>query len=502
MSDGPTAAAKPMRSLSERVMHGATWMVLMQTIDRLLGVVSMVVLARLLVPADFGLVAMAMSIVGLIELLGAFNFDMALIQNQRAQRVEFDSAWTLNVILGSASGVLLLAAAAPAAAFYAEPRLTWMIAALAFAPMAGGFANIGVVAFRKELDFRREFSYMLTKRVLAFVTTITIALLLRNYWALVIGTLVGRTMGTGLSYLLHPYRPRFSLGAARAVLSFSGWLVTNNILYFALHKVADFVVGKSLGATALGLHTIAYEVANLPTTHMTAPVNRAVYPAYAKIASEPSALARAYLRVLAMVATLALPAGLGIAAVSDLLVKVALGERWQQAAPLIAVLAIAGSLSALQTNVGYVYTALGRPRRQTLFAVVYVCLLVPSILLGVRMLELQGVALAFLGVALVNAPFTFALLGRDLSISFRDYCRALLRPVIAAAAMYFSVRGFAGLEAFGGLWGDMARLAGAVSLGVLVYASAILSMWLLAGRPDGAEREVLDAARRMLRRGR
>jgi len=488
------------RPLSERVAHGAFWMVLMQVIDRLLGVASMIVLARLLVPGDFGLVAMAMSIVALAELLGAFGFDMALIQNRNAQREDFDSAWTLNILLGLACGGILTTLAFPASRFYEEPRLVSMIVVLALAPVLGGFANIGTVAFRKEFKFRSEFVYLLTRRVMGFVTTICLALLLKNYWALVFGTVAGRAFGLVLSYMFHPYRPRVALGAARAILGFSGWLVVNHILGFAFHRGAHFVVGKTLGSAALGLHTIAYDIANIPREYMIAPVNRAVYPAYAAISGDKASLARAYLRVLGMTAAIALPAGLGIAAISDVLVGVALGERWLAAAPLLGILAVSSAIGATQTNMVYVYNALGRPHRQTLVMLAYVVVLVPCMLVGVDRWQLEGVALAYLVTGLLHAPLTFTMMARELAFGWRDYARVLLRPSLSAVLMFAVLKPWLRFDPAAGFWPGMAILAGGAALGVALYVSSMLALWALAGRPAGAEREFLDLALRLLRK--
>jgi len=475
-------------------------MVLLRVLDKSLGVVSMIVLARLLTPGDFGLVAMAMSIVALVELLSAFNFDMALIQNQRAGRTEFDSAWTLNVTLGTASGVLLLLGAVPSAAFYGDPRLVWLVVALAAAPLIGGLENIGVVVFRKELDFRREFLFLLVKRLLSFIATLIFAFTLRDYWALVLGTLFGRTAGTLLSYVVHPYRPKFGLGAARKILSFSAWFLANNLLYFLLHRSSDFVVGKALGAPALGVHAISYEIANLPTTNMIAPINRVVYPAYTRVASDRAALGRSFLRVLGLVAMVAIPAGVGIAAISDRLVGLALGARWLEAVPLIEILAIAGAIGAVQTNVGYIYMALGTPRTQTVLAVAYVCLLLPLMLLGVHFFQLRGVALAFLATALLHTPLTFGLVGKDLSIRAKDLVRPMVRPILAAGAMYSVVKSLPPLGAESATVLGVLYLGAAIFLGVLVYGGGVMACWLFAGRPPSAEQEVLTGIAAALRK--
>ena len=266
--------------------RGAVWMLLLTFVDRSVGLVSTLILARLLVPADFGIVAMAWSFIFIAELLAAFGFDVALIHKQDATRRHFDTAWTMNVSLGAAIVILMMVAARPVSIFYAQPAVFWVICALAWSPLIAGFENIGVVAFRKDLDFRKEFAYQIIRRLVGFAVTVPLAFLLRNYWALVAGTLAARLAGTGASYFVHPYRPRFSLAEFASLFRFSRWLLLNNIVGFLKERSSDFVIGRLNGPAALGVYNVSYEVASMPTTALSAPINRALLPGFARIAGD------------------------------------------------------------------------------------------------------------------------------------------------------------------------------------------------------------------------
>ncbi len=337
-------------------------MVLARILDRTIGLASTVILARLLVPADFGLVAMATALLALLELLGMFGVDMALIQNATATRRHFDTAWTFNVILGLVIAIALLALAVPAAHFYNEPRLQPIIICLAAAAVLQGFENIGVVAFRKELRFDKEFKLLLSKKLAMFMVTIPLAFLLRNYWALVAGTVVGRVVSVALTYWLQEYRPRFSLAARGELFQFGKWMMISGVLNFTSNRAADFLIGKLSGPRALGLFSLSYEISNLPTSDLIAPINRAIFPGYAQKAVDLGALRRMYLEVIGLIALLAVPAGVGIAAVAELMVPVVLGPKWVDAVPAMTALSFYGVLLALKSNNHYVYLALGRPR--------------------------------------------------------------------------------------------------------------------------------------------
>ena len=258
--------------------HGAAWMVLFKLTERSLGAISTLILVRILAPSDFGIVAMAVSFSAMAEMLGAFGFDVALIQNRAADESHYHTAWTLNVLLGLGISLFIAIAAKPVAMFYHQPGLIWVVLATAIGPLVGGFENIGVVAFRKDLQFRREAAYQISRKIVGFAVVVPLALWTHSYWALVAGSLTSRLTGTVMSYWVHPFRPKFFLAASQAIFRFSKWLLLNNLLNFLRVRASDFVIGRFLGPATLGLYNVSAEFASLPTTDLGAPINRALLP--------------------------------------------------------------------------------------------------------------------------------------------------------------------------------------------------------------------------------
>jgi lipopolysaccharide exporter len=470
-------------------------MLLARVLDRVLGFVSTVVLARLLLPEDFGLVAMATAIIAVLDILRAFGFDVALIQNPNATRSHYDTAWTCNVLLGLVIGAAVAAVAAPAAAFYDEPRLTWVMVWLAVSAFVTGLENVGVIAFRKDLQFHKEFNLLLAKRVVTFCIAIPLAVTLRNYWALVAGVLVGRVCSVALTYLLHPYRPRFSLAERRQLFHFGKWLVASTVLNVLSTRSGDFLIGKISGAHALGVYNISNELASLPTSDLVAPINRAMLPGYAQKAAHRTALAASYVDVSGLIALLAVPAALGISAVANVLVPVVLGPNWDDAAAVIAILSAFGMLIAVKSNTHYVYLATGKPRLATWVGFLQIVLLLPMLVVGSLRAGATGAAFGCLLAEILFTPISFWILRNELHLRHWDVYRPLLRPLIAGVLMYIVTKlvadGFVASQ--GGLW-LLAGLLGCVLLGAVVYVGAMLALWLAVGKPATAERHVLDFA--------
>jgi len=497
----PSAPDAEDASVDKRVAKGALWMILARLSDRGLGVISTILLARLLVPEDFGLVAMASSIIAMLELFSTFSFDVALIQSRDTDRDQYDTAWSFNVIAGLAKSLLLVALAIPAAQFYDDPRLRAVMLCLAFGTAVEGFENIGTVVFRKELRFHKEFQFLFARRLAGFLVTVPLAFALRSYWALVIGTLAGRCASLLLSYLIQSYRPRFSLRSRDRLFRFSSWLMLSNLTLFLNNRSVDFIIGKLSGAGPLGLFNLSRELANLPTSELVAPINRATYSGYAKKAANRDLLRKGFLDVTAFIATAAIPAGVGIAAVSDLAVPVVFGPRWLAAIPALAALALAGILLALRSNSHYIYLALGKPHIATTLGFIQNLILIPLLAFAVLRAGAQGASLAFLISEALFTPVSYAFIIRLLSMRWMDLLVPVTRPTIAAAAMFLVVRSF--VRAFdatpeAGSAALAPLLVGSVLLGALVYTGVLYSLWRLARRPEGPEHHLLVLLRRKI----
>ena len=476
-------------------------MVAFKLIDRSLGLVSTVVLARLLVPADFGLVAMAMVLISALQLLVSFSFDVHLISNPNSGRPEFDTAWTFNVLFAAAAAVALAIFAYPASLFYSEPRLQLVVYLLALGYALQGFSNIGPVLFRREMRFDREFKFLLIKRLAMLAVTLPLAYILRNYWALVIGQLFGTAANVALSFMASDYRPRFTLKAKAELFHSSKWLVINNILYFLNGKSADFLIGHFGGAQSLGYYTIAAEVSTLPTTELVAPINRAAFPGYARAAADPVQLRNSFLNVISMIALFALPAGLGIVAVADLMVPAVLGWKWQPVVPLMQVLAVFGVIQALQTNIGYIYLATGKPRQIALVNVIQFAFLLTFLIPGLMYWGVLGAAWAFLLSTLLMIPVNQFLLARALQLGTLTFFRQMARPLFASLVMVAVVRLLRNCVTLSHETpAYLAMLLACAAVGALAYALTMYALWTWAGQPPGPEQFVVGKAQTLLAR--
>jgi lipopolysaccharide exporter len=491
----------PSPDIGRQIAVGAAWMVLMRVVVRGIGLISTIILARLLVPEDFGLVALATSIVFAVEILGQFSFDMALIRDGKAGRAHYDTAWTLAVIKGVFLALLVVTFAQPMGALFGDMRLPAIMYVLAATIVLDGLQNVGVVNFRKEMQFGREFAFMVVQKLASFCVTLTLAVLWREYWALVAGIITGSITGAILSYVMHSYRPRLCTTEWRALLGFSKWLLLNNVLHLFVARMDVFVIGRFFGAHNLGIYNVSSEIASLPTTELVAPIQRAIFPGLAKIANDLDKLRESYIGGISVLLMLAVPAAAGIAVLADPIVRVLLGASWLEAIPLLQILSLHGLIRLGGANAGSVLLALGRPKVITQLATLNLIVMGPSLFIGIWLGGLIGAAWAVVTGAFITVTCSYAITLRALGIRAGRLFAAIWRTWLSAAVMAFVVH--RSLEWAGPSIGlPILKLAAGAIIGATVYVATHLALWRLAGRPRGAEAMTLDAIGYMYRAGR
>lgn len=477
------------QSLRTSVIFGVGWMVVARWAMKGLGFISTIILARLLAPEDFGIVAMAMIIVGLTQVLFEMNVDTALIQNTRADESYFNTAWTIRIIQSTIVSILLLILSPLAARYYTEPRVVAVIQALAIGLFFNGFVNIGVVNFRKELQFDNEFRFLLLGKLAAFLPTVFLAFLWRDYWALVVGTIIGSLATVFISYLVHPFRPRYSVEKFSEIWGFSQWVLVHNIGYYTYTRIDQIVIGATANSSGLGVYSVAAEISELPTTELIYPISRVIVPSYAKIKHDPERLRAVYLKVLAVVAGFSLPAAVGLANVSNEVVRILLGEKWLEVIHLLQWLAIFAGLRPIYGTVWNLVIALGEIRRLSALTWFELICLAPATWLGAYLGGVMGVAVAKVVVTAGMPVLYFSILVRFGVVSALDLYAQLWRPVLSAAVMAAVL--FCLNNILSSLLVVLA-LAAKVIVGAATYSVMMLSLWYLAGRPDGVENELIQ----------
>lgn len=496
-----TASATDARAILAKTAHGAGWVLGWRAATRLLGLVNTMVLARLLLPADFGLVAIATGFSGALDSLSTLGVEDAIIRIGRTDRETFDTGFTLNVLRGLLTGALLGALSEPAAAFFHEPRLVYILLALACSSFVSGFTNIGTVEFVRDMTFDKEFRLAVFPRVLSVIASLAIAVAFRTYWALVAGVLVNRFLGIGMSYMMHPYRPKVGLQSWREIAHFSIWTWCNSIMGVVRGKTATFAIGRMLTVGAVGFYEIGLEVAWLPTIELLIPLCRACFPGFVAVRDSRSATGEMYVRVVSAMALFTLPAGVGITLLAGPIVELFFGPKWTPMVIVMEVFGLAGTLMVFGLVGSVLFSAHGMLKSMAFITATTAAFMLVTILLLIRSWGIAGAAIGAGVGNLAEHMIYVVLVLRRFEVSGTALTRRVWRSAVAAAVMamvvYSAGFGFTSPAHASPLLAI--RTIEAIALGASTYSLVLVGLWLLVGRPDGGEADLLSLAGRIYR---
>lgn len=427
---------EPGQSLSQRVARSGVWVFATQISSQGLGFISTIILARLLVPQDFGIVGIALLAKAVLDIFSITGFDAALIQKKEDIAEYLNTAWVVSIIRGFVLALILFGIAPFAAAFFNSPMSSPILRVLAITCVLGGFANIGVIYFQKELEFGKQFVYLLSGTVANVMVSITAAIILRNAWALVLGMLAGSLIQCIVSYLVHPYRPHFyfQLGQAKELFRFGRWMLASAIVVFLATQGDDAFLGKVLGVTALGLYLMAFRFGNLSGA-MVGVISRVAFPAYSKLQDNIPQLRNAYLKTVRVVSFLAIPLSGGIFMLGPEFTQIFLGDKWMPMVPALRILAISAMIKVTMDTCGALFNGMGRPDMSFKLVLVRVVTLAATIYPLTMLWGMAGTAMTVLLAVCASIPIWLFGTAKLTRIGVGDYLRIILPPFIGAFIM-------------------------------------------------------------------
>ncbi|MFW5681284.1 MAG: oligosaccharide flippase family protein [Pseudomonadota bacterium] len=492
----PKPKSKTLRS---RVTFGAAVMLTGALLVRMLDILSLVVLARLLAPADYGVVALAMVFVGIVEMASNLRLSTALIRKETITESEFDTAFTLSMLRGLLAGGILFASAQPLAQALGEPIVAELLHVLAVVPVLNGLINQRFVVYEKRLDFSKGVSREVLAKIMGVIATIGLALVWQSYWALVIGTVVTRAGVLVLSYTLLPAWPRLGLTGWREFVAFGGWLAGARAVARLSTSLDTLIVGLAFTPTVVGQYNVGNRMATSFTGELVTPLTRSVYSGLASIARDTARMREAYYKAQSTILGVVLPVGVGAALLAHELILVLIGPQWLQAVTVVQVVAPVLAFGMVSAGTHGLVMVDGSTRRLFVRSLVSLGIRLPCLLVG---LWLGGFLGLLIGRAFANLQMTMV----NLHIASTILKEPFIRPLVAAWRTFLAcgVMAAAILLVAQRLGGPASTLGEALigvavkgATGAAVYVTALFVLWLLAGRPDGFERRLLDFVGRL-----
>ena len=332
--------------MKDKLAKGVFWLASAKVIVNLLALFSTLILARFLTPEDFGLFALALTLLTIISALTELSMANALIHHQNPTDAHFNTAWSLNSTRALLVGLVFCAGAPIAAALYHEPRLTYIMLFLAISIALTGLSNPKMVLMNRQLIFWQEFALTVSQKLVGFVVGVSIALVYKTYWALVAGMIASQLTGILVSYIIIPFKPKFSFTHTKELWSFSVWLSLGQIVNTLNWKLDHLLIGSYLGIKPLGFYTVGDNLAAMPTRETIGPLETTLFPGFKQIAHDNERLKAAYKSAQSLITAIVLPVGVGCALIAQPLVLLAMGAKWL---PVVQIIQVLSCVFALQT---------------------------------------------------------------------------------------------------------------------------------------------------------
>lgn len=476
-------------ALSGRVARGTAWIVGARLVMRVFGFLNTIVVAYLLVPEDFGLVALGLTMMQLLQGFSEIGVSQAVVKFRDADRSDLDTLFTLSALRGMLIAAILLIAAPFAAEFYGDHRVMYVFAGIAIYPVLTGLINPKFFEFERDLDFSREFWVLVLNKLAGVAVSIVVAFVFRTYWAIVLGLLTNGLVQLVLSYGLMAYRPRFSLASFRKVVGFSGWLTGVSFAAALNNKLDVLILGRTAGAQGAGNFYIGLQLAGLPTSELAYPMSRALYPGLSELQGRRAKMRIAYLGGVEALGAIALPAAIGFAFVAHELISLLLGAKWIGAVPVVEIITPALGFQALFLATQHYAMALGKTKLVFFREMAFFLIRTPIIISAALSDGIVGAAYAVAGTGIIHAILNMTLYHRVSGANRLDPLWAARRSLVAVAGMAVSL---CLLESvLGDAQSLLIALGVKIVVGVLVFTGIAGGLWRLEGRPEGVEKTLL-----------
>lgn len=462
--------------MEQRAIGGVRWTFLTYALTRGITFATTLVLARLLAPRDFGIMALALLMTTAFGLVSELGLASTLVLRQDLDRRAQGTFLSLMTGTGAVVAVGVAAVSPLAGSLLGEPRVTPVLSVLACSLVLSGANGFHETLLVRELRFRRRFLAQAVQSLTYAAVALTLAVAGVGVWSLVLGFLAG-TLAYGVVLVcLVPDRVRPSWEgrtAAEALRTGKGFLAQGGLAF--VRQNADYlIVGRTLGAAPLGIYSMAFRISELPSWAIADPTAKVTFPGLARMRERGEAVESSFLSTLRLVALVACPFGVVISASADPFVRTVFGEEWLSMIPALYVLGLWGALRPVQVTAGWFLNSIGRPGALARVSVITLLLLLPSLVLAARAGGITAVAWVMVGEVLVSTLLIARAIQRLGGIPALSQWAAV-RPICLAAplswlAAWTAAAATAGAPAPAAL--GAAGAAGLITFLVLVAISA------------------------------
>jgi O-antigen/teichoic acid export membrane protein len=466
---------------------GSILLILTRLSSRFIDLATMSILARNLSPTDFGLVAVAMTFVLLADAMLEMPVNEAMVRQPVITASQYDTAFTLGCLRGLVLSTIVVLVASPFASFYADPRLAGLLCVLSISSFSRGMRSPRLAAYHKQMSFWRDLVMEIGGKIAGFAVSTILCFWTHSYWSIAAASVVFPFAMAILSYILAPYRPRFSLSDFSAFSGFLGWMSLAQVISALSWQSDRLLMAKLTTKLEFGFFSAATDLANIPVVALFGPVMRPFLAAFSHVQNDPARLIRSYRTAVTVVAAIGLPVLVGESFLATPLVRLILGEQWLQAVPLLQWLALSLIPSLLSVAVGPLVMSMGKTEIFAKNNMIEIATKLPLLIVGAINFGFFGVIFARLGAGTVGAIYSLFMVRRFLGVRILEHLSWFWRSALSSVLMGLTLAAVQPrLSSSTETLNQLSNLLTATFLGGITYCAAMWALWTLSGRPTNS----------------
>ena len=463
-----------MNNLKGRTVKGIGWVTVAQLIRLILTFVVTAILARLLEPDDFGLVAMVVVFTNFAAILNDIGLPAALVQSKEITEEQKSSSFWVNLLEGLLITLVLAALSPLIAGFYSKSQLIPIVIVLSSTFFISSFGMIQSGLLARDMDFKKLALIETTAAFAAGAVAVAMAFAGFGVWSLVFQQVVASLVTAILLFFLCGWKPGLTCRwrPIKQLFRFGINLTGFNVINYFSRNLDNLLIGRFLGSISLGFYSLAYRVFLLPLQTISGVVGRVMFPALSSMQEERERVREVYIRATRLIALVTFPMSVGLLVVAPQFIRVVFGDKWARAILVIQVLALVGLVQSIATTLGWIFQSQGRTDIMFRWGLFATTVAVTAFIIGLRW-DIEGVAVAYAIASLLLVYPAFFLAFRLIGLKVHHYFQRLGTVALSTAIMGGLSYAFRVLfERTLGL-GDLVVLASTVVVSVITYTAAV-----------------------------
>jgi len=469
-----------MTSLKNQTLKGIAFLGAGKSLGRVISFVNTLILARLLMPEDYGLMAMAMVVIGFVGFFNDVGLGSAIIQRKDINQNQLSDVFFFSLIISCLLSAAMYFVSPSVAGFYENDKITPILQVISVTFILGALKTVSEALMVKEMKFKYLSGIEFLTIIIQCAVTLLYAYWGHKTWALVYGLLAASTVKLVLTCILAKWKPsfHFNLKESISLLTFGATVTYSRVTWFLYTNSQTLILGKLVGDKKTGVFSMAQTFADLPTAHITSLVIQVASPLFSKLQDDLSALNHALIRLTAGLSLLTFPVLVGMLITAEQMIPVVLGENWVEVAPVMQLLCVMTLFKTIDPLLTQAFISIGKAKVTALYTSICAAVIPSALILGTL---LDGVIGAAASMAIAY-PFLFGLLiflcHKYFELPIKVYIKAIITPLTGCLFMSLTV--------FSVMFTPVSQLDEAsILIAKIVIGIASYAFWIIYVRSDG-----------------